>query len=166
MIADVVREMGYLTLGSRFRRVGERLQSEVQRVLDDLDVPVQSSQFPALAAIDRLGPLTVGDLAEAIGITQPGATRVMTQLSEIGLFDVRQSSEDQRRRLISLTDKGRQLVETSKRNLWPRIDAAVAEICAELTGPLLEQLTALEHDLATTPLHHRITRQPDDQTSA
>lgn len=162
MVDDVVREMGYLTLGSRFRRIGERFQSEVQRMLDDLGLPVQSSQLPALAAIDRLGPLTVGDLADAIGITQPGATRIMTQLSEIGLFDVRQSSEDQRRRLISLTDKGRQLVETSRRDLWPRIDAAVAEICSDLTGPLLEQLTAIERDLETTPLHRRIARQLHD----
>ncbi|WP_379061555.1 MarR family winged helix-turn-helix transcriptional regulator [Mesorhizobium sp. UC22_110] len=162
MVDDVVREMGYLTLGSRLRRIGERFQSEVQRVLDDLDLPVQASQFPALAAIDRLGPLTVGDLAEAIGITQPGATRIMTHLSEIGLLDVRQSPEDQRRRFLSLTDKGRQLVETSKRDLWPRIDAAVAEICSDLTGPLLEQLTAIEHDLETTPLHHRIARQLHD----
>ena len=162
MVDDVVREMGYLTLGSRLRRIGERFQSEVQRVLDDLGLPVQASQFPALAAIDRLGPLTVGDLAEAIGITQPGATRIMTQLSEIGLVDVRQSSEDQRRRFLSLTDKGRQLVETSKRNLWPRIDAAVAEICGDLTGPLLEQLTAIEQDLEATPLHRRIARQLHD----
>ncbi|CAM5568978.1 hypothetical protein MAUB1S_09548 [Mycolicibacterium aubagnense] len=162
MVDDVVREMGYLTLGSRLRRIGERFQSEVQRVLDDLGVPIQASQFPALAAIDRLGPLTVGDLAEAIGITQPGATRIMMQLSEIGLLDVRQSPEDQRRRFLSLTDKGRQLVETSKRDLWPRIDAAVAEICSDLTGPLLEQLTAIEHDLETTPLHHRIARQLHD----
>lgn len=162
MVDDVVREMGYLTLGSRLRRIGERFQSEVQRVLDDLGVPVQASQFPALAAIDRLGPLTVGDLAEAIGITQPGATRIMTQLSEIGLVDVRQSSEDHRRRFLSLTDKGRQLVETSKHNLWPRIDAAVAEICGDLTGPLLEQLTVIEHDLDATPLHRRIARQLHD----
>lgn len=166
MVDDVVRELGYLTLGSRFRRIGERLQSEVQRVLDEMELPVQSSQFPALAAVDRLGPLTVGDLAEAIGITQPGATRIMTQLSESGLLDVRQSSEDQRRRLISLTDKGRQLVETSKHDLWPRIDAAVAEICADLTGPLLEQLTAIERNLEATPLHHRVARQLHDQPSA
>ena len=166
MVDDIVREMGYLTLGSRFRRIGERFQSEVQRVLDDLGIPVQSSQFPALAAVERLGPLTVGDLADAIGITQPGATRIMAQLSEAGLFDVRQSSEDQRRRLISLTDTGRQLVEIARRDLWPRIDAAVAEICDDLSGPLLEQLTTIENDLEATPLHRRITRQLHDQPSA
>ena len=38
MVDDVVREMGYLTLGSRLRRIGERFQSEVQSVLDDLEL--------------------------------------------------------------------------------------------------------------------------------
>lgn len=169
MIEDVVRDLGYLTLGSRFRRIGEHLQSEVQRILDRAGAAIPSSQFPALAAIDRLGPLTIGDLAEALGMTQPGATRIATQLAEAGLVDIRQASDDQRRRIASLSEAGRNLVETSKRDLWPHIERAVAEVCAPLTGPLLQQLTAIERDLATLPLHRRVANrlgQDHDQTSA
>jgi DNA-binding MarR family transcriptional regulator len=169
MVEDVVRELGFLCLGSRLKRIGERLQADVQQMLDKLDIPVQSSQLPALAAIDRLGPLTIGELAEAIGITQPGVTRIVAQLADDGLLNTQQPTDDQRRRLVSLTKKGRRLVDASKRELWPEIEGAVASICGHLEGPLLEQLASIEEDLKAIPLHRRVAspqRQKDEQTPA
>ena len=157
MVQDVVRELGFLCLGSRFKRIGERLQSDVQRILDEQQIPIQASQFPALAAVDRLGPITIGELADAIGITQPGATRIAAQLADAGLLQIQQARNDQRRRHVSLTDKGQRLVDASKRQLWPEIDKAVAAICGQLSGPLLEQLASIERDLEAMPLNRRIT---------
>jgi DNA-binding MarR family transcriptional regulator len=156
MIEDVVRELGFLCLGSRFKRIGERLQSDVQRILNKQQIPIQASQFPALAAVDRLGPITIGELAEAIGITQPGATRIAAQLADAGLLQIQQAPDDQRRRLVSLTGDGQRLVDASKLELWPEIDKAVAAICGQLTGPLLEQLASIERDLEAMPLDRRI----------
>ena len=156
MVEDVVRELGFLSLGSRFRRLGERLQSDVQRLLDELGVEVQSGHLPALAAIDRLGSLTIGDIGEAVGITQPGATRIIAQLAKAGLVKVKSARDDQRRRVVSLTVKGQRLVDRSKRELWPQIEKAVQSICGDLEGPLLEQLTAIEAGLEAMPVHRRV----------
>src|SRR4051812_14233591 len=155
MVEDIVRACGFLTLGSRMKRIGERLQSETQAIMDEMDVPLQASQFPFLAALDRLGPRTIGELADAVGITQPGATRSLAQLIGEGLIKARSAPKDQRRKIISLTAKGRSLVDASKRGVWPRIDRAVADLCGELSGPLLDQLAKIEDGLATEPLARR-----------
>ncbi|TIS80374.1 MAG: MarR family transcriptional regulator [Mesorhizobium sp.] len=152
---DVIRSLGFLCLGSRFKRIGERLQADTQRVLDRLDVPVQSSQYPLLAALDRLGPLPVGELAQALGIAQPGVTRSVALLAELGLVEVSPSNNDQRRRIVALTRNGRRLVDVAKRDVWPRIEKAVANLCVDLSGPLLDQLAAIEDGLAAAPLHRR-----------
>src|SRR5262245_1481558 len=167
MVADIVREMGFLCLGSRFKRIGECLQSDVQRIIDELNIPIQSSQFPALAAVDRLGPIAIGELADAIGITQPGATRIAAQLADAGLLLIQQARDDQRRKLVSLSDAGQRLIDASKRELWPEVEKAVAAICGHLTGPLLEQLASIERDLEAMPLNRRIAdkRQKDEQSS-
>jgi DNA-binding MarR family transcriptional regulator len=159
MVEDVVRNFGFLTLGSRFRRIGERLQADTQRIMDELDVPLQAAQYPFLGAVDTLGPLGIGELADAVGISQPGATRSLAQLVELGLLDIRQASDDQRRKVVTLTGKGQQLVDSAKRHVWPRIEAAVADLCADLSGPLLEQLAAMEDGLAEMPLHRRPARK-------
>ncbi len=152
---DIVRSLGFLCLGSRFRRIGERLQADTQQIMEELDVSLQSAQYPFLAAIDRAGPLTIGELAQAVGISQPGVTRTVSQLLEAGYVDMQASAEDQRRRLISLTSKGQQLIDHSKEFVWPRIEQAVRELCGHLSGPILQQLAAIEDGLAEASLRQR-----------
>ncbi len=159
MVEDVVRALGFLCLGTRMKRIGERLQSDTQHILDTLDVPLQSSHYPFLAALDRIGPSTIGDLAGAIGITQPGATRTLGQLAKMGLVEARQPREDQRRRIVSLTAKGQHMVDDAKRDVWPRIEAAVVDLCAGLSGPLLTQLASVEDGLDASPLHRRAAKR-------
>lgn len=155
MVEDVVRSFGFLTLGTRMKRIGEKLQADTQKIIDGCGAPVQASQYPFLAAVDRLGPLTVGELAEAIGITQPGATRTVAQLVELGMLETEQAADDQRRRIVSLSKAGRRLIAASKRDVWPRIREAVADLCGDLDGPLLDQLAAIEDGLAAVPLDRR-----------
>jgi DNA-binding MarR family transcriptional regulator len=155
---DVVRSLGFLCLGSRLKRIGEQLQADTQRLLDGLDVPVQSSQYPLLATLDRLGPLAVGELAQCLGITQPGVTRSVSLLAELRLVEAAQPSGDQRRKIVSLTRHGQRLVDIAKRDAWPRIEEAVADLCKDLRGPLLDQLAAIEDGLATTPLDRRVEK--------
>jgi DNA-binding MarR family transcriptional regulator len=152
---DVVRDLGYLTLGTRLKRIGERLQSHTQRILDEHALAIQAAQFPFLASIDRLGPLTVGELAEAVGVSQPGATRALMQLAEVGLIEIAQAKGDQRRKSVSLTAQGKRLVATGKREVWPLIEGAVRELCGGRSGPLLEQLAAIEDGLEERPLDQR-----------
>ncbi|MDN2581987.1 MarR family transcriptional regulator [Aquibium sp. ELW1220] len=160
---DIVRELGLLTLGTRMKRLGERLQSGTQAVMADAGISIPAAQFPLLAALDRLGPLAVGDLADALGVTQPGTTRNVAQLVALDLIEVLPAPDDQRRRMVSLSAKGRRLVETGKRDVWPRVEAAVAELCAGLDGPLLDQLTAVEERLAERPLERRAgTGRPEE----
>ena len=158
MTEDVVCQLGHLTLGTRLKRIGERLQSQTQRILDAHELPIQAAQFPFLAAIDRLGSVTVGELAEAVGVTQPGATRALMQLTEAGYVKVAVGNDDQRRKWVILTAQGKRIVEVGKRDVWPLINAAVAEACKKLAGSLLDQLAGLEDGLADEPIDRRAAR--------
>ncbi|MDI7860836.1 MarR family transcriptional regulator [Rhizobiaceae bacterium n13] len=155
MPQDIVRDLGFLCLGSRFRRIGERLQADTQQIIEERGVSLQAGQYPFLAALDLSGPLSIGELAQTVGITQPGATRTVAQLLELGFVDMQPSEEDQRRRLVSLTAKGQALVDYSRRSVWPVIAAAVGDLCGDLDGPLLEQLATIEDRLAEAPLARR-----------
>ncbi len=152
---DVVRALGYLTLGTRFKRIGERLQAHTQRILDAHDLAVPAGQFPFLAALDRSGELTIGELADAVGVTQPGATRAVAQLSEAGYVTIGSVARDQRRKPVVLSAKGKRLVDAGKRTAWPLVEGAVRDLCEKLDGPLLEQLAALEDALGAEPLDVR-----------
>lgn len=152
---DILAEGGHLFLGSRLKRLGERMQADVSRVVAAAGLPIQPSQYPILAALDRYGPMTVGAAAETLGLSQPAITRALARLADLGLVASSRGRADQRRRTIALTAAGENALARSKREVWPRIEAAVAAMCAPLDGPLLAQLAAIERDLAAVPLDQR-----------
>ena len=158
MTADLVREYGMLTLGTRLRRLGERLQQQTQEVLAAADLPVPVSHFPLLAALDRDGALSVGGLAEAIGVSQPAVTRQLGRLEDDGLVESRTATGDQRLREVVLSKAGQQLVTRARRLTWPQIEAAVADACGADGPRLLGALAALEDALQAQTLGQRAAR--------
>lgn len=155
MIEDVVKELGHLSLGTRLKRIGEALQAQTQSVLAAYGFEQPAAHFPLLAALDRLGPLSVGDLSQAVGVSQPVITRSLRGLEDDGLVQSATSAEDRRVRRVGLSRKGRGLVQRAQREAWPAIEAAVAQACAGLKGDLLAQLAALEAALVERPLNLR-----------
>lgn len=158
MVEDVVKQLGYLTLGTRLKRLGERLQGQTQVLLERAGIDLPASYFPLLAALDRLGALSVGELSEAVGITQPGVTRMLEKLAGEGLVQSTQSAHDARVRKIDLTKAGRQTIARAKRLAWPIVEAAVADACAHPSQSLLALLAALEDALEAAPLSARAER--------
>ena len=159
MVGDFVKDRGYLTLGSRFKRLGERLQGEVQELARAEGIDVPPGLFPAIGALDLAGSLTIGELAEALGISQPGATRNVEKLVRLGLVRSVRRTADRRVKAVTLTDRCKTLVLTTKHDLWFRVEEGVAEICDALHGPLLEILTGIERALDDKPLHVRAAKR-------
>lgn len=155
MADDIVAELGHLFLGTRLKRLAERMQGEVQCVAAQSGLPIQPSQYPILAALARRGAMTVGDIADALAISQPGVTRNVARLVELGLVEVKREGRDQRQKKVSLTAAGETAMDVSKREVWPRIDMAVAAMCEPLSGPLLAQIAAIERALDEKPLDRR-----------
>jgi DNA-binding MarR family transcriptional regulator len=155
---DIMVDLGELFLGSRLKRLAERLQADAARVAQAAGLSIQPSQFPLLAAIDRYGPLTVGDAAEALGLSQPAVTRGATGLIESGLIEAERSDADLRQKRLHLSEAGRAAMAESKRAMWPQLDGAVKQICAPLSGSFLDQIAQIEAALERTPLEERARR--------
>ncbi|MCP5366528.1 MAG: MarR family transcriptional regulator [Hyphomicrobiales bacterium] len=163
MVQDIVRGKGYLTLGSRLRRIGERLQAETQQLMEAHDVPVQAHQYPLLCALDDGGPLSIGDLTEALGVSQPGVTRNVGLLARRGMVTVRRGATDQRVTEVALSPAGRAVVDHGRTVVWPQVEACVAAILDGHSGPLLDQLDHLEDALDRASLAQRLAPPGGDR---
>lgn len=150
---DVLALEGAVMLGSRLKRLAERLQAGAERIALDCGLPTQPSQMPLLAALHRQGPMTVGDAVQALGISQPAVTRILSRLLDMGLVETSRDARDQRSKTIALTPAGSAAMELAATVLWPRLRAAVAEICD--APALLGLIEATERALADQPLDAR-----------
>jgi DNA-binding MarR family transcriptional regulator/ribosomal protein S18 acetylase RimI-like enzyme len=155
MMADVIRDKQHLFLGSRLKRLAEQMQGDVMLVTQRAGIPIAPGQYPLLASLDEHGPQTIGELAQAMRMSQPAITKNADRLVDAGLIDVRHGDADRRQKLVSLSAAGRRTLERSKREVWPLVEAAVKEVTDDLSGPLLEQIAEIEARLAARPLSSR-----------
>ncbi|HSX55242.1 MAG TPA: bifunctional helix-turn-helix transcriptional regulator/GNAT family N-acetyltransferase [Sphingomonas sp.] len=149
-MTDLMEQMGAAFLGSRLKRLGERMQAGAARITADAGLPVQPSHMAFLAALDGQA-MTIGQLVQIVGISQPGVTRSIGQLVELGLARSEQG-EDQRQRTISLTPAGDAALARAKLYVWPQVEAAVHALFGGRADAFVDQITGLEAALEATPL--------------
>lgn len=166
METDIVKDLGHMTLGTRLKRLGELLQAQTGEITcGDLGYSVPVPQNPVLAALDRCGPMTIGQLSRELGQSQPGITRMINQMKGNGLVAGATDPDDRRLSRIALTNKGRTLTSQLKNTLWPATASAVADACSDLHGDLLDQLNQLEANLVSNPLKQRASSAPPDDAA-
>ncbi|KCZ92823.1 MarR family transcriptional regulator [Hyphomonas johnsonii MHS-2] len=152
---DILQDLGYLALGSRLKRLAERLQADATQVFEQNCFVTQPSHFPLLAALDRYGPLTVGEAVAALGVSQPAVTRSLLGLIDLGLAETTVSETDRRQKSISLTPDGIAAIARMKRDVWPHVARAAEELAAGPDAGLLDQLARVEAALDERSLSER-----------
>jgi len=155
-VRDVIADMGPSFLGSRLKRLAERMQAGAMNTIAGTGLPMQPAHMALLAAL-RGGPMTIGQLAEAIGVSQPGITRSVGQLAKLGIV-ADAPAADQRTRLVGLTTVGAAAAEQAAKDLWPRIGMAAEELIAGLPGPFMAQIAAIERALDEASIAERAAR--------
>ncbi len=115
------------------------------------------SQMSALVAIERHGPLPLGELAAHEGVAPPTVTRVVARLEEEDRVTRTVDPEDRRVARVEITENGRDLLAHSRnrKEAWldARVDAldpADQALLAEAL-PVLEHLTRMTNDVSRDP---------------
>ena len=89
------------------------------------------------------GPLSVGELAEAIGVDQPRASRLVQQGVELGVVRREADPDDARRTRVALTDAGSALVRGFRGDRRQAIDRALSTFTDAERADLARLLTKL-----------------------
>ncbi|MGN6220650.1 MAG: MarR family winged helix-turn-helix transcriptional regulator [Microbacterium sp.] len=103
--------------------------------------PARMRLLEALAASSH--PLSVGEIAEAVGVDQPRASRLVQQSVELGLVRREADPDDARRTRVALTDAGTRLVRGFRGERREAIDAALAAFTDAERAELARLLTKL-----------------------
>ncbi len=157
---DVLHEQGPVFLGSRLKRLGERMQAGAAQVIAEAGLPVQPTHMPLLAALDG-GVLTIGQLVQAVGTSQPGVTRAIGQLADLGLVQSG-PGDDLRQRLVSLTPAGQAAMARARVHVFPKVAQAVDDLCDGDSAALLQHLARIKAALEAMPLDQRAARANPD----
>jgi DNA-binding MarR family transcriptional regulator len=126
-----------------------RLAAHMERQLAAMSA-VKPGQFQVLAALRRRDPLPMNasELAEAALLTTGAMTAVLDRLEEQGLIRREMDPEDRRARRITITEKGRTLINRALDQRMAQHRALIAALTLEeretLSAILRKLLIAVE----------------------
>jgi len=101
------------------------LVRQMRSVSPERDLPL--SQVSILKRLDREGPHTVADLARLDKITHQSVTVSVHALADRGLIQRAADADDQRRKLLTITDAGRDLLAERRGAGHEFLASAIAE---------------------------------------
>src|SRR6476659_7036041 len=77
-----------------------------------VDMSVTLTQLSAMGTLRKSGPMSAGELAACERVQPPSMTKVLANLEERGLVRRDAHPSDKRQAIISVTDAGRELLES------------------------------------------------------
>lgn len=97
-----------------------------------------------LATLDRLGPLTAGELASHEGVRPPSMTRTLAHLGEAGYVARTPDPHDRRSSIVSITEPARELLHEDRRRRDEWLSDRIAALDPERREALVRALPILE----------------------
>ncbi len=152
---DLIKELGPLALGSRLRRLSERLMRDVTRVYDAQQVEFEPRWFAVTYLLNQEGTMNVTAIARALGLTHPAINQIADAMVKQGLLVGNKGKSDERQRMLSLTPKAKTIVKRLT-PVWEEIEAANRELLRSTGKDLLTMVSRIEKELDRTDMYQRV----------
>lgn len=85
------------------------------------------SQMRLLGTLEDIAPTTQHRLAQAMSVSDPAISRALRPLEADGLVQIQTDPDHARRRLVSLTDAGRDAFHSTGKPLYDELRAVLVE---------------------------------------
>ena len=157
MKTELYHEIG---IGTRLRRLLERLTAEADHLYEDAGLPIRVRHFHVLYALECCGPLTIVDIAERAGFSHSAVSQTVKKLVEMGFLALN-PTDDARQKQVSFTPGGHALMERV-RPIWRQWDSANKAMLSEGQHDLLAALGELEDALDRKNLKTRFAEVGTD----
>jgi DNA-binding MarR family transcriptional regulator len=124
-----------------FRDVMQALEADSEPSWTLLDFTM--GQIRGLMTLTKAGPLTIGELAGALGISQPSASILVGHLVRAGLVERAEDPADRRRTFARLSRRGEELLGQIRQDKRERVRRWLAELADDDLTALARGLRAL-----------------------
>jgi DNA-binding MarR family transcriptional regulator len=128
-------------LAARLRLVVTRLSRQLRQ---RAEIGISPTQMSALAAIERHGSMTLGELAAHERVQPPSITAVVTRLEEQGLVERRPDPSDRRVARVEATRDGHKLVARSRIRKDAELDRRLGALTDDERATLADATAILE----------------------
>lgn len=152
---DFFEKTGVMALGSRLRRLSDRITRDSAKTYDMQGLEFEPRWFPVFFVLSKEGPTPVSALAEKIGQSHASVSQIARQMKKTGLISKQRSTADGRQTVLQLTEKGADLVGPME-ELYRHVENGVIDLLSETEHHIWQAINDLEKALDRKDLFSRV----------
>ena len=111
---NIIKQLGHIAIGTRFRILTDRLMQDADKVYKSLQIEFEPRWFTVFYLINQKSPVTITEITEQLGYSQPAVTQIANTLIKKKLIKAVKSKDDSRKKFITITEKGKDLFQSSR----------------------------------------------------
>lgn len=142
---NIIDEIGILAISTRLQRLSEQLRKDGALVYKSFDIDFEPKWFPVIYTLHVKEMLSVVEIASEIGYSHPSTISLLKELEKLKIISSKKDKLDERKRLIVLTTKGKELV-VKMQPVWAVMKNALKEI-TDNQNNLLKAIEETEQNL-------------------
>lgn len=142
---NVIDQSGILAISTRLQRLADQIRKDGLEIYKLNGIDFEPKWFPVIYTLHNKPLLSVVEIANEIGYAHPSTISLLKELEEKKLIQSKKDKVDTRRRMIQLTEKGKQLVSRMQ-PVWDVIVEATAEFL-DTNNHLMKAIEEVEAQL-------------------
>lgn len=142
---NIIDEIGILAISTRLQRLSEQLRKDGALIYKSFDIDFEPKWFPVIYTLHVKEMLSVVEIASEIGYSHPSTISLLKELEKQKIISSKKDKLDERKRLIILTPKGKELIEKMK-PVWDIMTKTLNEI-TNTQNNLLKAIDEAEQNL-------------------
>jgi DNA-binding MarR family transcriptional regulator/N-acetylglutamate synthase-like GNAT family acetyltransferase len=155
---EFFNKVGKVALGSRLRLMTAMITDDAAKIYESYGMNFMPKWFPVFYTLIEEREITITEIANEIGHSQPSVSKIVQEMIAVGLVEESLKSNDKRRNIVGLTEKGKEFSKELKQQLKD-VEAAVDGLITESSHNLWAALEEWEFLLEQKSLFKRVNEQ-------
>jgi len=151
----VLEKSKSLVLGNLLQRLTENLRKEAQLFYKSQNIDFEPKWFPVIYVLSQRKAISIVELSQEIGYSHPTTISLLKELEKKELIGSAKDAKDERKRLITLTEKANELIQQLQ-PLWAVMTQALVEL-TDTENNLYKAINEVNQNLKTKNLFDRMT---------
>jgi len=155
---DFYEQAGKKAIGSRLRRLSDRITEDAAQVYALYGTNLQPKWFPVFYALSQGQEKTITALAEEIGHSHPSVSKIIGEMSKQQFVEEAKDKSDRRKNVVRLSAKGMAAAECIE-DQYLDVGNAIEAISAQANHDLWKAIGEWEFLLGQKSLLQRVVEQ-------
>ena len=158
MTNNIIKQLGYIAIGSRLKRLSDKINLEISRLFKEQHFNVEPSWLPVIFYLNENVHASILDIASALNFTHPAAINIVNQMEKKNLVEAYQDVKDKRKRLVKLNAVGQELL-VAMTPMLEELKLSAGEILNSAGYDFMHVIDSIEKSLDEKSLNKRTSER-------